>query len=146
MQKYRIIYFILWLLTVIAYSMPWARVDSELYIGWSFTLPFSITYVIGIVTIIAGILMLLGVASASVLYIEGVGPFFFGRIFRAEAGTWFAFLMSIIFTVAGAYVGKKHDSRIETVDKGDRLLLKNPMMLNSFVNLSRFHRYSIQHR
>jgi hypothetical protein len=121
MQKYRIIYFILWLLTVIAYSMPWARVDSELYIGWSFTLPFSITYVIGIVlglvvlilrsrpvmlTIIAGILMLLGVASASVLYIEGVGPFFFGRIFRAEAGTWFAFLMSIIFTVAGAYVGK----------------------------------------
>jgi hypothetical protein len=122
MQKYRIIYFILWLLTVIAYSVPWARVDSELYIGWSFTLPFSITYVIGIMlglvvlilrswpvilTIIAGILMLLGVASASVLYIAGAGLFFFGRIFRAEAGTWFAFLMSIIFTVAGAYVGKK---------------------------------------
>ena len=73
------LYGILWILTVVAYSIPWARVEGQTFVGWNFTVPFSITYVIGIIlglivlatkrwafglTIAAGILMLLGVAGA----------------------------------------------------------------------------------
>jgi uncharacterized membrane protein len=123
MRKYRIIYSILWLLTVIAYSMPWASIDDRLYTGWNFTIPFSITYVMGIVlglvvlilrfkpvmlSIVAGFLMLLGVVGAGVGYAIGailVG--LTGKTSRFETGIGFAFLMSIIFTIAGAYVGKK---------------------------------------
>jgi len=78
-SKWRIIYGILWLLTVIAYSVPWARAGDKVFVGWNFTIPFSITYLIGILlglivlvtrfkpitmTVIAGILMLLGVVGA----------------------------------------------------------------------------------
>jgi hypothetical protein len=77
--KYRVVYAILWLLTVIAYSAPWASADGKSFVGWNFTVPFSITYLIGIVlglvvlvvkfepvamTIVAGVLMILGMAGA----------------------------------------------------------------------------------
>jgi len=123
LRKYRIIFSILWLLIVIAFSIPWASVDGQSYTGWNFTIPFSITYVIGIVlglvvlilrfkpvtlTLVAGILMLLGVVGAAVGY--GIGAVLaglIGKTSRFETGIGFAFLMSVIFTIAGAYVGKK---------------------------------------
>jgi hypothetical protein len=64
---------------VIAYSLPWATVDGRSYVGWNSTVPFSTTYLTGLplglvvlvarfkpvtMTIIAGVLMLLGVAGA----------------------------------------------------------------------------------
>jgi predicted RNA-binding Zn-ribbon protein involved in translation (DUF1610 family) len=123
MWKHRIIYLILWLLTFIAYSIPWASVDGQSYTGWNFTIPFSITYVIGIVlglvvlilrfkpvmlTLVAGILMLLGVVGAGVGHeIGAVLAGLIGKTSRFEAGIGFAFLISVIFTIAGAYVGKK---------------------------------------
>ncbi|MCC6014134.1 MAG: hypothetical protein LM564_00325 [Desulfurococcaceae archaeon] len=79
MVSYRAVYAFLWLLTAIAYSLPWATVDGMSYVGWNLTVPFSITYLIGLLlglvvlvagfkpvtmTIIAGVLMLLGVAGA----------------------------------------------------------------------------------
>jgi hypothetical protein len=79
MVKYRVVYAILWLLAVIAYSLPWATVDGQTFVGWNFTIPFSITYLIGLLlglvvliarfkpvtmTIVAGVLMLLGVVGA----------------------------------------------------------------------------------
>ncbi len=117
-MRWRIAYAVMWLMTVIAYSLPWARVDDKVYIGWNFTAPFSITYLIGIIlglvvvavkfrpvtmTVIAGILMILGVTGAILgLSIAGI----FG-VARAEAGMSLAFLLSLIYTVAGAYIGKK---------------------------------------
>jgi hypothetical protein len=108
MWKHRIIYLILWLLTFIAYSIPWASVDGQSYTGWNFTIPFSITYVIGIVlglvvlilrfkpvmlTLVAGILMLLGVVGAGVGYeIGAVLAGLIGKTSRFEAGIGFAFL------------------------------------------------------
>jgi len=79
MVNYHAVYAFLWLLAVIAYSLPWATVDFRSYVGWNLTVPFSITYLIGLLlglavlvarfepvtmTIIAGVLMLLGVAGA----------------------------------------------------------------------------------
>jgi hypothetical protein len=46
--KWRIIYGLLWFMTLIAYSLPWTKVNDEIYSGWSFTVPFSFTYIIGI--------------------------------------------------------------------------------------------------
>lgn len=123
MVNYRVVYALLWLLTMIAYSLPWATVDSKLYVGWNFTIPFSITYLIGLLlglivlivkfrpvmmTIIAGILMLLGIVGAFL----GLGTLtvlagFVGSKVNTEAGIGFALIMSIIYTVLGAYVGKK---------------------------------------
>jgi hypothetical protein len=122
-MKYRIIYAVLWLLTVIAYSMPWVSVNGRSFVGWNFTVPFSITYVIGIVlglvvlivkfkpvtmTIVAGILMILGVVGAMFASAIGGGlAGLMGSEMKTEAGMGFAFILSIIYTVAGAYVGKK---------------------------------------
>lgn len=123
MVNYCVVYALLWLLTMIAYSLPWATVDSKLYVGWNFTIPFSITYLIGLLlglivlivkfrpvmmTIIAGILMLLGIVGAFL----GLGTLtvlagFVGSKVNTEAGIGFALIMSIIYTVLGAYVGKK---------------------------------------
>jgi len=122
MMKYRIIYAVLWLLTVIAYSMPWVSVNGKSFVGWNFTVPFSITYVIGIVlglivltvkfkpitmTIVAGILMILGVAGAMFASVIGGLAGLMGTEMKTEAGMGFAFILSIVYTVAGAYIGKK---------------------------------------
>ena len=122
-MKYRVIYAILWLLTVIAYSMPWARTDDISFTGWNFTIPFSISYLIGMVlglvvllakfrpvimTIIAGILMILGVAGAMLGYgaMEALAGFEWTHA-ETEAGMGLALLLSIAYTIIGAYIGKK---------------------------------------
>ena len=122
-MKYRVVYAVLWLLMVIAYSVPWASVDGKLYVGWNFTIPFSITYLIGIVlglvvlvvkfkpvtmSIVAGVLMILGVAGALFGYtMMEVLVGFVGSQSKAEAGMGLALLLSIAYTVLGAYVGRK---------------------------------------
>jgi uncharacterized membrane protein len=121
--KYRLIYAVLWLLTVVAYSVPWASADGETFIGWSFTVPFSITYLIGVLlglivlavrfrpvtmTIAAGALMILGVAGAMLGYgamaaLAGLT----GAKARAEAGMGLALILSMLYMVAGAYVCRR---------------------------------------
>jgi hypothetical protein len=121
--NYRVVYAILWLLTVIAYSIPWATANGQTFVGWNFTIPFSITYLIGIIlglvvlllrfkpvvmTIVAGILMLLGIAGAELgLGTASILMGIVGGEAKAEAGMGLAFIVSIIYTVLGAYVGKK---------------------------------------
>jgi hypothetical protein len=123
MVKYRVVYTILWLFAVIAYSTPWATVDGQTFVGWNFTIPFSITYLIGLIlglvvlvarfkpvamTIVAGILMLLGIAGAYLgLGVAAVLAGLAGGKAKAEAGIGLALIVSIIYTVLGAYVGKK---------------------------------------
>jgi peptidoglycan/LPS O-acetylase OafA/YrhL len=123
MVKYRVVYAILWLLAVIAYSLPWATVDGQTFVGWNFTIPFSITYLIGLIlglvvliarfkpvamTIVAGILMLLGIVGAYLgLGVAAVLAGLAGGEAKAEAGIGLALIVSIIYTVLGAYVGKK---------------------------------------
>ena len=122
-MKYRVVYAILWLLAVIAYSTPWATVDGKSYVGWNFTMPFSITYLVGLIlglvvlvvrfkpvamTIVAGILMLLGVVGAFLgLGVAAVLAGLAGGRASPEAGMGLALIVSIIYTVLGAYVGKK---------------------------------------
>ena len=122
-MNYRVVYAILWLLIVIAYSIPWATVNGQTFVGWNFTVPFSITYLIGIIlglvvlitrfkpvvmTIVAGILMLLGIAGADLgLATASILTGIVGGEAKAEAGMGLAFIVSIIYTVLGAYVGKK---------------------------------------
>jgi len=91
--------------------------------GWNFTVPFSITYVIGILlglialivrykpvlmTIIAGILMILGVVGALLGYsLMAALSTFTGAKTSIEAGVGLAFIVSIIYMVAGAYCCKR---------------------------------------
>jgi len=122
MGRARVFYGILWFLATLAYFLPWAKVDSEVYTGWHFTVPFSFTYLIGItlglvvlvtewkkvaMTIIAGILMMLGVLGGMFGYAIGealVG--LAGKTAATDVGFGIAFLFSIIYTVAGALVAK----------------------------------------
>jgi uncharacterized membrane protein len=122
-MNYRVIYAVLWLLTIIAYSTPWAKVDDSSFVGWNFTIPFSITYLIGMVlgltvlvvkfkpvtmTVIAGVLMILGVTGATLgCQIAATLAGLAGAQVKAEAGMGLALLLSIVYTVAGAYVGRK---------------------------------------
>ncbi|MEM2294431.1 MAG: hypothetical protein QXX41_14260 [Nitrososphaerota archaeon] len=122
-MKWRITYGILWLLTVVMYSLPWAKVDDSVYIGWNFTMPFSVTYVIGmllglivlimrykpvLMTIVAGILMILGLVGATIGFgVMAVIGGLVGAKVSWEAGAGGAFLFTIIYMVAGAYAGKK---------------------------------------
>jgi len=125
--KYRAIYAVLWLLTVIAFSAPWARFDDETYIGWRLLilLPFSTlmyAYLLGMLiglmvlvarsatqsvvvklTIGAGGLMILGLVGAFPVYIAAE---IFHKV-TIEAGMGFAFIAVMLYMVAGAYVGKK---------------------------------------
>ena len=122
-MKWRVVYFVAWLLTVVAYSLPWASAGGKTYTGWNFTIPFSITYVIGMVlglvvltakykpismTIIAGVLMLLGITGATLGYeamavLEGIT----GAKAEMEAGIGAAFLFVIVYMILGAYAGRK---------------------------------------
>jgi len=123
MQKYRLIYGVIWLIAVIAYSIPWAQADGETFTGWAFTIPFSLTYLIGLLfglivliskkwsfglSLASGILMIVGVAGGvgGAMVGQMVGELA-GREFIALPGIGFAFLWSIIYTVVAPVVGKK---------------------------------------
>lgn len=128
MNKWHVAYFIVWLLTTVAYSLPWARAGEKVFVGWNFTIPFSITYVIGMIlglivlllkykpvalTIVAGILMFLGIVGASLGFgLAGVLGALTGEKVTTEAGIGLAFLATIIYMVLGAYAGKKMGSSI----------------------------------
>jgi predicted PurR-regulated permease PerM len=123
MVSYRAAYALLRLLTVIAYSLPWATVDGRPYVGWNLTVSFSTAYLMGLplglvvlvagfrpvtMAIIAGVLVLLGVAGAflglgAAAVLAGLAR---GRA-NPEAGMGLALLVSMVYTVLGAYVGRK---------------------------------------
>ena len=124
MTRARVVYGILWLLTLIAYSVPWASIDGETYIGWNFTVPFSITYLIGLLlglivltvkykpvglTIVAGVLMILGVIGGFIGF--GIGKIIAELVepveVTTEPGIGLAFLFALIFLVAGAVTAKR---------------------------------------
>ena len=103
--------------------MPWARISEEIYTGWSFTIPFSITYLIGLVlglvmlitkwypiamTIVTEVLMLIGVvAECAVIGLADVLGTFVGEEVHVEAGLGLAILAPVIYMVLGTMVGKK---------------------------------------
>lgn len=127
--KWRVVYAVLWLLALAAYSAPWAVADGRAFVGWNFTMPFSITYVIGLalglvtllaryrpvaMTIIAGILMILGVLGgfmglAAMEFVTGLGKIVGTKTpeIKGEWGLGLAFLASILYMVLGAYAGKR---------------------------------------
>lgn len=106
-----------------AYSIPWGRMGENVTSGWGFTIPFSFTYLIGILlglivllikfrpvimTIIAGILMIIGVVGAVIgIGLAKVVGVLAGKEVSSEIGLGFAFLISLIYTVMGSYIGKK---------------------------------------
>ncbi len=130
---YRFGYAFLWLLTIIMYSIPWASLDGEVYTGWSFTVPFSFTYLIGILlglivlvikfkpvtmTVIAGIMMVLGVLGATFGYaIGGIFAGLFVRQLEIEAGLPLAFILSIIYMIVGAYICKRIREKSQLINK-----------------------------
>ena len=122
-MRYRLIYGVMWLIAVATYSIPWARADGEVFTGWSFTIPFSLTYVIGLLlglivlstkqspfglSLAAGVLMIVGVAGAATGYEFGkmVGELA-GHKVTTEPGIGFAFLYSIIYTVVAPVIGRR---------------------------------------
>ena len=124
MTRARVVYGILWLLTLIAYSVPWASIDGETYIGWNFTVPFSITYLIGLLlglivltvkykpvglTIVAGVLMILGVIGGFIGFgiLEITAELAEPVKVTTEPGIGLAFLFALIFLVAGAVTAKR---------------------------------------
>lgn len=124
MTRARVVYGILWLLTLIAYSVPWASIDGETYIGWNFTVPFSITYLIGLLlglivltvkykpvglTIVAGVLMILGVIGGFIGFgiLEITAELAEPVEVTTEPGIGLAFLFALIFLVAGAATAKR---------------------------------------
>jgi len=127
LKSSKILYALLWVVAVIAYSVPWAKIitytKSETFTGWSFTVPFSFTYVLGlaigalvlisewkpsIASVVAGILMLVGVVGGMVGYTIAAGlcELEGGKAVTAE-GMGFAFLVSVAYIILGGYLGKK---------------------------------------
>lgn len=123
-MRWRVVYGVLWILALIAYSVPWASTsDGRVFYGWNFTISFSITYLIGLllglvvlaikwhpvsVTIVAGILMILGIVGAS--FGLGIAKVLWGLAgveIRAEGGIGLAFIISLIYMVGGAIIGKR---------------------------------------
>jgi len=94
-----------------------------MYTGWNFTIPFSFTYVIGILiglivlitrfkpvtmTIVAGVLTILGLVGAFLGYgLAVVVGGLAGAKVTTKAGMGFAFISLMLYMVAGAYVGKR---------------------------------------
>ena len=133
MNKFKIFYTFLWLLALIAYSIPWAEIETysgvKTFDGWSFTVPFSFTYVIGLAlgllvilanwkpalsSVLAGILMLIGVIGGESGYAlaEGVCALEGGRAV-VLSGMGLAFIVSIVYIVLGGYIGKKLEESVE---------------------------------
>ena len=126
MRAYRLIYGLIWIIAVLAYSLPWASSGEEVFTGWSFTIPFSVTYLIGLLlglvvlitkrsafwlSLAAGILMILGVAAAGAVgEFGGMLAELTGETWSWEPGVGFAFLWSVIFTIAGPAVGRRMNS------------------------------------
>jgi hypothetical protein len=123
MKKAKIVYSILWLLATIAFFLPWASMDSKSYSGLNFTVPFSFTYLIGILlglivilterwkfalTMLAGILMILGVLGAALGYsvVEALAGFTGGKI-SSEFGSGLSLLLSIVYLVVGSMLARK---------------------------------------
>ena len=123
MRKYRLIYGVLWLAAVAVYSVPWIRLDGDVYTGWNCTLPFSLPYVIGLLlgllvllttrlpfglSLAAGILMILGVVGAvfGYYFAELVATLAGGNV-AMEPGMCIAFLYSLVYTVAAPVIGRK---------------------------------------
>jgi len=119
---YRVVYTILWILTIVAFSIPWARFDSEVYTGWRLLIliPFSIimyAYPLGILigltiliswssnivklTIAAGGLMIIGLAGAFPVYIAAE---IFHKV-SIELGIGLAFTASVLYIVGGTCIG-----------------------------------------
>ena len=123
------VYGILLFLTLVAFSVPWARIGEEIYTGWNFMIPFSITYPIGLVlglvvlitrrypvvmTIVAGVLMLVGVAMAyTAIGFAKILETFLEEEVCVEAGLGLAILAPVIYMVLGAIVGKKMQIWVE---------------------------------
>jgi len=123
MEKAKVGYSILWLLATIAFFLPWASSDSEVYSGLNFVVPFSFTYLIGILlgliviltkkwkfalTILAGILMILGVLGAVLGYsIAGALAEFTGGKISTEYGFGLSLLLSIVYLVVGSVLARK---------------------------------------
>jgi len=133
-MKWRVLYGILCLLALWAFLSPWTKIDGTTYTGLSFVVPFSLTYLIGLVlafvvlftayravglTITAGILMLLGVVGGVLgAGIAGGLAQVAGKTgAHVATGLVSALLISIIYTIAGAIIGnrfKKAHMVIET--------------------------------
>ena len=123
MEKAKVGYSILWLLATIAFFLPWSSSDSEVYSGLSFVVPFSFTYLIGILlgliviltkkwkfalTILAGILMILGVLGAVFGYsVAGALAEFTGGKISTEYGFGLSLLLSIVYLVVGSVLARK---------------------------------------
>jgi hypothetical protein len=119
----RLFYGILWALTIVTFSLPWYSAGEKTYSGWNFVIPFSMTYLIGIIlgfivlitklmpfglTIAAGVLMLVGVAVGVLGGEVGVAiSELTGETASAQGGIGFAFVMSIIYLILGAWLGKR---------------------------------------
>ncbi len=123
MRKSTIIYALLWFLTIVAFSVPWYTVGGHTFTGWNFVIPFSASYLIGILlglivlitkrwafglTIVAGILMILGIVGAGIgggisEALSGVS----GQTTTAQGGIGFAFVISLVYLVGGAVLGKR---------------------------------------
>lgn len=123
MEKSRGVYGVLLGLTILAYSIPWYSAGEETFVGWEFTLPFTISYVIGIalglivlftkkasfvLTIVAGVLMVIAVAIATVTG-EAMGLLgeLAGEEVTTEAGMAFAWLMSLAYLIGGSILCRK---------------------------------------
>jgi FtsH-binding integral membrane protein len=107
----------------VAFSLPWYSTGEKSYSGWNFVIPFSMTYLIGIIlgfivlitrlmpfglTIAAGVLMLVGVAVGVLGGEVGVAVSeLTGETGSAQGGIGFAFVMSIIYLILGAWLGKR---------------------------------------
>ncbi len=133
-MKWRITYGILSLLALWAFFSPWSRMGTATYTGLNYVVPFSLTYLIGLVlafivlftgyraiglTITAGILMFLGVIGGVIGagISGGLSQATGGASAHTAGGIAFAFLISIVYAILGSIAGnkfKKADVVIET--------------------------------
>ena len=119
MSGWRITYGVLVLVALIAYFMPWINTGTQLLPGWATILPFSFAYFIGLIlgivifsttykpvglTILAGILMIIGVIVTGALIgftSAASGSSQFG------GGFSIALIVSLVYVILGPIAGNK---------------------------------------
>lgn len=109
-------YLFLWGLTFISYFLPWISINQEMYSG--FELASSFTYLVGLafglvvlytklnpvtLTIVAGILMFIGVLAAPL----SIPSYYLSHYpIRFRSGYLLSLALSIIYTTIGTKIGK----------------------------------------
>jgi hypothetical protein len=127
---WKIVYAILILINIVSYSLTWYRVGEQKFSGWNMMVPFTITFFFGVLlgivilftnykiiglTILAGILMILGVIGGIIG--AGLHAGVSGINYKIGDGLVLSFINSILYIILGPICGRKITKKVMKVEE-----------------------------